>query len=236
MLRMIRRMFGRKLVHQHGNVVGGDMAGGDIYVDGRRQGEGTRAEGPEKQQIRTITAFDRLSIEGPFDVYFQVSEETSVEIRAAENILRMVEATVSRGKLSIALNGNVNIKREIGVRITGPGFSELVMVGAGSFRSGRIVAKSLSVKTVGAGNAALFGKVDKLRLAHEGAGLIDATGMVALHVDAFLTGAGQIEIEAVDTVVGSITGSGDILVNGDSPRIQRRIVGAGRIQHVADKR
>ena len=230
MFEAICRFFSVNASVQSGNVVAGDLAGGDVYIDGVRQGGAIQPKGVVRRLVHPVEAFDSLSIVGPFDVYYQVANETSVEIRATENVLPFIKQSISRGKLEISLRANIMMQGLIGVRVFGPGISNLEIVGSGNFRSDRLIGKTLSVKTTGSNSTLLYGKINNFHAVHEGSGLINATGLVALDVVANLTGSGLIKLEAVDSVNASLTGSGAIVINGKPPKVQRHVVGSGYIE------
>jgi hypothetical protein len=75
------------------------------------------------------------------------------------------------------------------------------------------------------------GKTNLLDASITGAGNIRALDMEARNVSLKITGSGNCEVNAFETLDVKITGSGDVKYKG-SPQISKKVTGSGKIRQI----
>ena len=115
------------------------------------------------------------------------------------------------------------------VGITVPSVDALTLGGSGSIVAGGLDARSLTVLLSGSGTVGARGKAQRLDVTLSGAGEADLSQLVARHVKATVSGAGQIVVHATGSLDASVPGTGEILYAGDPVDVTRSITGTGSI-------
>jgi hypothetical protein len=190
----------------------------------------------------TVTNFERIRVEGPFDVRLTVgnlgaSAKASGSTRVLDNLSIEVQGTtliIRKGTNGWSEQGKVDGPAPVitltasalrGAMVIGGGKLAVVgtirtprldfqVNGAGTIDAGGIDADDMSVTMIGAGNVALAGKATKARLFVNGAGVVAATPLSVGDLLVRLEGPGDIQANARFTADLTSTGLGRIAVSG----------------------
>jgi hypothetical protein len=94
---------------------------------------------------------------------------------------------------------------------------------------GHIEQPSLKVTVFDSGSARAEGKVDRLTVAIFGSGHANLSRLAAAHVEVMIAGSGDVTVAPSDELKVNIMGSGDVRLTTHPARIERRIMGSGRV-------
>ena len=202
-------------------------------------------------EARQLPDFNRIHLKGLGRVFLTGGEEPSVEIKTDDNILPVIKTEVSDGKLVIShenynprptiLHYFITAKELKGVAVSGSAditsdgkfvsdtFSADIS-GSGDVRL-ELEVERLESDISGSGSMRFSGRTNLLDASITGAGNIRALDMQARNVSLKITGSGNCEVNAFETLDVKITGSGDVKYKG-SPQISKKVTGSGKIRQI----
>jgi hypothetical protein len=188
----------------------------------------------------TVTGFDRIRIDGPFQVTVRTGLAPSARATGATSALDRIKIEVQNSTLvirpdnsawggypggsigkvsvdltmadlsSVALAGSGRVTID---RVRGQAF-ELGLGGAGVVTIGQLAVDKLNLMITGSGNATIAGRADDGNFVLRGAGNLAAEGLTVRHADIVSAGAGTITLTASDTAKVTAAGTGDVTVLG----------------------
>lgn len=129
-----------------------------------------RGSGNAKTESRAVASFSKIDLTGAPDVEVTVGPATSVELTADDNLLPMIETTVSGETLKIGSKGSYSTSLGVKVKITVPSLDALAISGSGNVHVKGLKTGEMEVKIAGSGNITLTGGVDRLRVHILGSG------------------------------------------------------------------
>ena len=200
---------------------------------------------------RQVAEFDRIHLKGAGKVFLTRGENPSIVIKTDDNILPVIKTEVTDRKLVIShknynpkpttLNYFITVNDLKGIAVSGSADitsdSKLVsdnfsadISGSGDVRLELEVGR-LESDISGSGTMRFSGKTDSLAASITGAGNFRALDMQARNVSLKITGSGNCEVNASETLDVKITGSGDVKYKG-SPQISKKVTGSGNIRSV----
>ncbi len=203
-----------------------------IVVPGGCWKETVGGSGNVVTEQREVEEFSTIKLKGSGKVVLSQGEQSSIEIRTDDNIMPLIQTTVSGEKLTIAhqhynlkpttLEFFVTVRHLNGVSIAGSGD----VVG-----KGRFVVDSFSAGISGSGDMSLEVEAARVESSVTGSGSIVLTGSSEFH-EAKITGSGEINAGAMNCRKAqiSITGSGDCMVNC-SQALDAEITGSGDVYY-----
>jgi len=204
---------------------------------------------------RDLTEFSQISLATSADIHFIQSDDYSVEIKASENLMSIIETEVVNSKLKIKRKNNTCLRggNPIHIYISAPDISrfaisgsgnveakglfvannlELSVSGSGDFRFDSLDVDDIDISISGSGDMALFGidtaSTQKIKIS--GSGDISAFDLPVYHSTISIAGSGNCKIHAVDELDVKISGSGDVLYKGQ-PAVNSNISGSGSLRH-----
>lgn len=229
-------------------------AGAVALVAGRAAAawNAVRGNGVRRSEARTVSGFTGIAMSVPGQLELRLGPTESLTIEADENILPLVETTVSRGTLQIRAQREQDIDptvlrivvqaRQVDLlSLAGAGSIsadalkaatlKLDVGGSGSITLQRADIEELSVSMAGSGNATLAGKARDLKVSVAGSGSVSAAAMPADEARVSIAGSGLATVSARTRLRASIAGSGTVRYQGD-PKVERSIAGSGDIQRI----
>ncbi len=202
----------------------------------------------------TETGFKDIDAGSAMNIYLKQGPDYSIRIDAEENILKLMKVTREGDKLVIGLKDGVNINptKDIKVYITAPDFQALEGSGACNYISqGNIKGNVIKLDLSGASSSQLDVEVNKLAIEASGASEITLKGKAAYfsvegsgntvihsfpllsdHTKVDISGSGEAEVYAGQSLEVSISGSGEVSYKGSPSSIKKDISGAGNINQV----
>jgi len=204
------------------------------------------------QESRQVSGFNSVASAGPFNVHIKIDGNESVKVDADADIINDIETIVEGNTLKIRFKDREYRHRNIHkaeVYVEAKSLNSLLNAGSGSVKvdgtistdnfktvlsgSGNIsaVVKSESLHAVisGSGSINLSGSTADADMVITGSGEIDGRHLKAGSVVGSITGSGNIYIEAEKSVVGRITGSGSVIYSGNATSVTSHTTGSGRV-------
>lgn len=197
---------------------------------------------------RQVSPFEKLELEGAFEIMLIQGDEESVFIDAPSDVNKEILTKVEGGTLHIYTEKGFKSKAKIAITVyfknlreidcsgaidlTGMGpmkFETLLVDASGACKiKMELTASKLNVDISGAGNTTLSGKVNTVSLDISGAGKYMASNLVADSYDIDVSGTGNAEINAAKQLGVEVSGTGNVRYSGD-PKITKDISGTGQV-------
>lgn len=110
------------------------------------------------------------------------------------------------------------------------GLRDVRNTGSGVVDVDEIDGGPLEIRLTGSGRVAVFGgAVDALDIESTGSGHVDTVDLEARDASVRVSGSGTVELTATRSVDVKVTGSGEVIVNGDPEHVERTVTGSGSI-------
>lgn len=177
-----------------------------------------------------VAAFDRIALDGGFDVYVRVGGEPAVTATVDDNLAELFTAEVEAGTLSLDWKKACRPSRKSRIDVTLPLLLGFTVNGAGDVEITGAHGERLELRINGAGDMTVDGSVDELDLVVSGAGDVDAAELAAQDVEARVSGAGDATVRAARSLDATVSGVGEITYLGDPARKRTRVSGVGEIK------
>jgi hypothetical protein len=170
--------------------------------------------GDRGTETRALESFERIVVNGSFDVRIDTGYESSAAIEADENLIDLIVTHVSGNKLIIETRDGICVQpsRPMEVVVTTNKLNELTLNGSGVVYCHELDAEEISVNL-------------------NGSGIMEFDDLLAAHVDIDLAGSGQINIDVLtESIATRLEGSGEIKLYGECISGDFEIVGSGKIK------
>lgn len=215
-----------------------------------------RGEGPVVTEMRGITGFTGVNAGIDGDVYFTQDSVYKVEIHAQQNILDVMETSISNGELKIYFQRNKLVGRHdrVSIYVSAPNINslgvngsgnlyvqqpirtdnmDLKITGSGAMRIADMkVDGNLTARISGSGDVAIStGTADHQAIEISGSGSMDFLNVAAHNADVHISGSGSAKVNISDVLNVSISGSGDVYYMG-SPKVNSSISGSGKVRKI----
>lgn len=212
----------------------------------------TRGNGVRRTESRNLSGFTGIAMSVPGQLELRLGPSESVTLEADENILPLIETTVTRGTLEIRVQRGQEIAPQVlRIVVQARQIDSLALAGSGSIRgdglkspslkidiggSGDLVLEhadvdELGISVGGSGNAKLGGKARALKISIAGSGSVAGTALQADDARVSIAGSGSATVSARTSLRVSIAGSGSVRYQGD-PKLERSIAGSGDVQRI----
>lgn len=197
-------------------------------------------------QERNVSGFSSVSFSGAGNLNIIQDATTRLKLTGDDNILDNVETYVQDGVLyikpkqcvsggidayanmdtirAISLNGSGNIIG--GTRIISDDLT-LALSGSGKILAG-LQAKKLTVTVSGSGESTLIGTVDDFIYESSGSNKLSAYKLSAKRGKITISGSGNAETTAEETLDATISGSGTVYYKGNAT-VSQTVSGSGKI-------
>ena len=231
-------------------VLGLMAAGAAARADTRIAGSGTATS-----ETRQVGAFQGIHLKSAIELRVRQSTRDTVELRADDNILPVIETKVvdHRGvpTLELAVREGVSVSTRTKIvatvevatlkalAVSGSGdvvadgikTSDLraVISGAGDMRLNQLDTGALSVVVSGSGDVAAQGRAGSLAITISGSGDVAARELPADEVKVSVAGSGSAKVHARKSLAVSIAGSGNVGYAGEAtPAVS--VMGSGSVK------
>ncbi|MCB8933480.1 MAG: DUF2807 domain-containing protein [Fimbriimonadaceae bacterium] len=209
------------------------MAGGCgvVHVIDRISDGGPRIEGSGKaaSEVRQVSDFKGIVVEGATDVVAKVGPKVSVKVEGDDNIVPKIITKVEDGKLVITCEESYSSRTPLKVTVTAPSLEEISVKGSANAVIDGVKCSSFSASIAGSGDVTVRGTADSVDASIAGSGDMDLSGLKAKNADVSISGSGDVSVFATESLEGAIAGSGDIAYSGNPGKVERSIVGSGEI-------
>lgn len=215
----------------------------------------TAGSGRAASETRSVSGFEAISVAGAIDLVVRQTGKESVEVRADDNVLPLVETVVedtARGRtlvVRLKRGENVRTKTEIRVTVDVARLTQLASAGSGTVLvqgldtpSLRLVLSGstdatlrelatgvLDVRVAGSGNVEAAGTAQQVKVSIAGSGNVSLASLPADDVKVSIAGSGDAKVVANKALGVTIAGSGDVVYSGSAESIRTSVAGSGRI-------
>lgn len=200
---------------------------------------------------RTVGEFEKISVSGSFDVTLLKGKEGTINIKASENLMAVIETVVEEGNLKIRFKKGTNIRnsKTIQITVTFENINSVSLAGSGDITSKETIqaenldlslsgsgnfnlnvsSTNLNLKIAGSGNMNLSGKTETYNGSISGSGNINTPELTANTVNAKISGSGNIKVNALSEINAKTSGSGNIIYTGNPTIIKANSSGSGSV-------
>lgn len=185
--------------------------------------------GEKVTETFTITEFERLEIDGAFDVEIEIGPEPSLEIDVHEEVADRLEVENDGDTLRIGFDGGLfSVSGGQDVRITTPSLSALDLNGAVSADITDLDADRLEIDLDGATDLEATGSASEVIIDIDGASNVDFDDLTIGRVEVQADGASSIDVSEAEEVRGELKGASSLNVSDDA-NVNVRTSGASSI-------
>lgn len=194
-------------------------------------GSGIRGSGVFKTQSRPVAGFSSIFFKSEGKVIVNQTGKESLTIRAEDNILPLLESTVTDRVLYLGTVNNTDIDptKPIEFVLEVKTLERLNIDGVSSVEAKNIQSKRLAVSLRGVGNVTISGKADVLDLDLFGVGSYEGAAFKTKQTVVRSRGVGSAVINASEQLDADLSGIGSVEYIG-SPQIQRSGQGLGSVK------
>ena len=191
----------------------------------------------------SVLDFDRIRVEGPFDVQVRLGPSSAVQAHGPQAGLDRLEVTVNDGTLIIRPDRNawggwpgsasegkvvviVTTPRLRALALAGSGDAsvdrmraadvQLNLDGTGDIKVAAVDAESVGIALSGSGDISVAGRAKQGRASLSGSGDLDAAALSVQDANVTTAGSGDLKLDASRSAKVMSTGSGDVMVTGSA--------------------
>jgi hypothetical protein len=214
-------------------------------------GFGERGSGNVTTEIRQVSGFTGIVLEGSGEVNIEVTGTESLSIEAEDNIIPHLTSNVVGGDLVLGVDGGISPTRDIVYTITVASLDTLTIDGSGSMTLPELSAGSfgtringsgsmdltglavgeLTVEISGSGEVTVAGSADSLEVSIPGSGAFSGDDLTAVSGLVEISGSGSAVVDVTDSLEANVSGSGSIRYLGN-PTVETDISGSGSVSPV----
>jgi hypothetical protein len=216
-------------------------------------GPAVKGNGVIRAESRPVVAFGALRVEGALQVVYTPGELAPVTITGDENILPLVVAEVTDGRLLLGFRANTSLRptQAVRVAVTAPALDRIAVSGASEVSipqrlatpsltldldgAGRLEATDLAVTALavdlgGASRATLGGRGEAVVLKAGGAARLDAAKLAATTARIDLSGAAHADLSGTGQLTGELSGAAQVQASGREAAVGVRTSGAAGVR------
>lgn len=196
---------------------------------GTSDGQRVQGNGVAKTETRDVGAFDSVELDGALQVELVSAPVAKLTLTGDANVLPLITTSVSGGKLIVRETRDVQQKTALVLTIEAPSLAQVDVNGSASLHATGLVGPRFALRSQGASTAQLAGQVDKLEIDVGGAGRVWASALVAKDVRVGISGAGSVEVDAVNKLKADVSGVGSVRYSG-TPSVEKTVTGVGSVK------
>jgi len=215
------------------SIVSAILITGCIVIDLNGCGKNTvKGSGHLISEERQVSEFNQIILKGTGKVTLTKGGQQYLKIRTDDNVISLIDTTVTSGKLEISHNNWDLQPTALEFFITVKDLKGVAVSGSGDINANdRFVSDDFYVDVSGSGNISLELEAAQLDSDVSGSSSIKLVGKSNSH-DASITGSGKINAFDMETKNASVTvtGSGDCMLNV-SEKLRVKITGSGDVRY-----
>jgi len=185
--------------------------------------------GVAARQERLVEEFDALRVEGVIDVDVTIGEPAGVVLQADDNVLPVLTTEVVDGTLVFSSRQGYVARTDVRALVTVPSLRSVTVEGTGDVTVRGLDEKAFSVRVHGVGGATVDGRTDALDVEVTDVGSAHLERLEARTVRARVTGVGDAEVLATESLEAEVKGTGDVVYHGSPPDVRRQVEGTGDV-------
>ncbi len=216
-------------------------------------GRSIKGNGKVTTETIQVADYDEVNVVGSMDVTLVKGSEGSIKVTTDENIQEFIEITSIAGKLKITTRNTINglsTKKGINIEVPFTDLNAVSLVGSGDINSTDTIkassmdlsltgsgdinlvieAENLDSNLTGSGDIRLKGNATNFKVKVSGSGDYEAGALRADYTDAYVSGSGDLQVNAKKRIKARVNGSGDITYSGNPEKVDTKISGSGDIE------
>ena len=209
-------------------------------------------------QIRDVGIFNAVLVKGSADIVYIPSEKYTVVIRSqhSDDIITELKGNklliFFKKQKSLAWSEMNSVGKKYVVYVYAPFLEEIESMGSGNVVidgilksdslaikiagsgnfSGQLNVESLTLKSMGSGNFRLRGNVMNANISSSGSGNLQGFDLLIDKCTLSKSGSGNTQLSVVNSLLGSISGSGNMTYKGNPPIVSYASSGSGKVKKV----
>lgn len=163
-----------------------------------------------EEEIRNIPDFKSIALSASFDVFFEYSDSSEVQIVAESNLIQYIETVVINDELKLSTPSFINLRPNytIEIYVKGPHIEALKNSSSGNIETPTLITTKMSYYVSGSGDIESSFAGDNLYVT--------------------ITGSGNVSTQSVCTYCETkISGSGNLYINGSAQNTEYKMSGSG---------
>lgn len=203
-------------------------------------------------EVREVGVFDGVRITSSVDATVRLSQDDrTVELVCDDNLLQYIEVSVRGDELTVSVENGVVIDpagecqaligapdlRSFALTASGDltttgnarDVEEIESTGSGAMEVVDIDASQLTIDHTGSGLIKVSGSTRQVDIFSSGSGDTNAERLDADDAEVRSTGSGDVDVTANDSIVATVTGSGNVTVYGNPSERDETVTGSGEL-------
>lgn len=202
-------------------------------------------------QARSVPAFTRIRLDGPFDLRANAGANPALSVRADDNLLQQIVTEVEGETLVVTMRPGHSLRsrQPLQVTVSTAALAAVEMRGSGDLRVQSLKGERFELKLSGSGDAHLVdlavrtlvvglagsgdvtaqGRADEALLAIVGSGDLRLGELQTQRTSVNIAGSGDARVHATQSLNASIAGSGDVSYSGNPPQVKSAVAGSGSV-------
>ncbi len=190
---------------------------------------GVKGSGVNKTEPREVGKFSSVQVGGAMTLEITVGRSPSLQVSGDDNIVPLVKTEVQGDRLVIKTDKPYRTSEPLKVTLSTPQLTMVGISGAAQAKVDGLASAAFQLKISGAARAELSGQVGRLEVEGSGACKVDAVKLPAGTVMVDLSGAGKLDVNAVEKLMVKISGAASVRYKGD-PQVTQEISGVGKVK------
>ncbi len=182
-------------------------------------------------RLRLVEPFERIEVKGGPEVTIRVGSGQSVVVSGDSEEVSQITTEIKDKTLLIGTQpqGPEFRSGQAQVAVTVPRLGGLSILGSSDVEVQGVTSPQFEVSLQGSGSLKVAGTSERLALKSLGSGDVDLSQLAAQQVTVDLSGSGKAQVKALDSLVATVKGSGNIVYQGNPKHVKKSISGSGEI-------
>lgn len=193
----------------------------------QNNGDCLRGNGVIKKAQRALKGFDKIMVNGVFNLSIRQQQDFVVEISCDANLYQQIQTRMVNGWLEIDTGRSICPKRPVDIRIGLPEFLELNALGADDIIVSDLNNNQFLVTMDDSSDIRITGRTRTFTANMNGAGDLDASGFRTETVLVTSRGAGDAIVHVGREIKAVLNGAGDVRYLGSPDEVTQSGDGIG---------
>ncbi len=211
---------------------------------------GLEGNGNVQEETREAAPFDKIEVQGNFDIFIKPGNYSAITINADENLLPHIESYVRGGELHVKTAERISHFKKLELYITMQEFNGADLSGACELEGkGQLRGKDVEMDFAGAVEATLELICDKLdvdmsgaceltingegrraKFEISGAGQVNAREFTTENCQVEISGAGEANVFATNKLNVDVSGAAEVRYGGNPGEVKQDVSGAATVK------